>query len=238
MAIQSLRIELPDAERGMSPAQLARFDKLQRKLLRPDLRPAQREATRDELDALIAAPRIAQERQWQQSANDETVALAEGRHEAVKVVGPATRILSRTGLVQAYEDGHLGERSEANGRLTAGIAYRAAFELAEGKTTGERGLSGFGPRAPQVKKLEAAEALKAMRAKLTPRQQEVLDLVCGHDMRLRVAATQLRRGFPATKIGLRAGLSALIGLKIERDKTLAERVRVQTDAICRTQNAA
>ncbi len=77
----SLLIRLPVNERGLDRGQSRRCDTLQRKLLRPDLKPSQRDAARGELDALIAAPLEARERAWREAATAETFDLAVARGE-------------------------------------------------------------------------------------------------------------------------------------------------------------
>jgi hypothetical protein len=140
----------------------------------------------------------------------ETVALARGRGEDVDDRGPVTRMLSRQGIQQAYEDGHM---TPAHGPLTAdhlwttARAYREAYEIARGLAGGEGGGGGgYGAKGPQIRLVEAGQALAIMQDSLTQRQVDVLDRVCGLDMRLREAATVLRRGFPSTKNSLISGL--------------------------------
>lgn len=151
----------------------------------------------------------------------ETVSLAIGRGEEVDQSGPQTRILTRQGIQQAFEDGHM---APAHGSMTAdhlhatAKIYRDAFEIAAGLAGGSgEGGGGCGAKGPQIKLVEAGEALALMRDGLSQRQIDVLDRVCGHDMRLRETATILRRGFPSTKNSLVSGLTAAtLSLKAAR----------------------
>lgn len=77
------KIQLPEAERGLSDAQVRRFDKLTRKLALPTLKPSQRDAAVDELAALAAAPKTAADAAWRARALAETVTLAAERGEDV-----------------------------------------------------------------------------------------------------------------------------------------------------------
>jgi hypothetical protein len=229
-------ILLPANERGLSPAFVARFDRLKRRLARNDLKPTQRNQALDELDEMVRAPGIAADRAAISEAIAETIALAEGRGETVapaRATGPI-RIMSRGGLRQAYEDGHLApERGtlRSDDLWEAGKRYRDCFEAVEGMTASQKGGGGgFGPKGPQPRILEAGDRLKQMRDALTDRQIAVVDMVCGEDKRLRVAADELRRGFLGAKNSLRGALTILATLKIER-RSLAEVIRLKTTAI-------
>lgn len=222
-AEKKLLIQLPEAERGLGSFHIARFDKLKRKLARTDLRLPDRARAEDELAELIAAPKAAAEQASLDRSLAETVALAAARGEDVRKDGKTgrTRILSRGGLCQAYEDrliDPLHGPLSADDLYSAGKRYRDAYEVSEGLTTGRGGGSGFGPKGPQPRMLEAAYTLAKMREKLSQRQIDVLDLVCGQDVRLRVAATELKRGFPGCRNSLRGGLAIIAELKIEMPK--------------------
>lgn len=242
-ASASILIELPANERGLPAREVERFDKARADLLNPRL--ALREDQRETRARIIAAieerPKAEAERAWLKQSAAETMALAQARGEDVRADKGRVRIVSRGGLKQAYEDGHL---NQAGGKITstdlyeAGQRYRTAYEATEGMTTGQREGSGFSGRAPQVRIVEAGLALQAMRALITDRQRAVLDLVCGKDIRLRTAATELRRGFPSAKNSLRGGLLLLVGLKVEKPKALAEALSAKTAAITKAQNAA
>jgi hypothetical protein len=179
---------------------------------------------------------------------DETVALAEARgEEVVRPKRGGARILTRQGIQQAYEDGHM---TPALGALTAdhlhatAKAYRDAYEIAAGLAgrSGEGG--GYGAKGPQIKIVEAGEALAIMRLDLTQRQIDILDRVCGQDMRLREAATVLGRGFPSTKnsliMGLKAATLNIRAARAVRDqgepttKARLESARAQVDAAMRS----
>lgn len=179
---------------------------------------------------------------------EETVGLAEARGEEVQRTGIRVRILTRQGIQQAFEDGYL---NLPHGPMTADMlhttakAYRDVYEIAAGLAgrSGEGG-GGYGAKGPQIKLVEAGEVLAIMRTDLTQRQIDVLDRVCGMDMRVRETATILRRGFPSTKNSLIAGLSsATLSLKAARavrdqgeptTKARLESARAQVDAAMRS----
>jgi thymidine phosphorylase len=115
-----------------------------------------------------------------------------------------------SGPEHAYSSGYLDGRIgalEASDLLHAAQLYRAAFEVAVGRTTSAGEGVGGAAKGPQLRIVEAADQLRIMRKGLTPRQLGVLDLICGHDMRARQAAEKLKAGFPATKEALRQGLA-------------------------------
>lgn len=126
------------------------------------------------------------------------------------------------GIETAFEKGHLDGPGPKSPHLQAvGQRYREAYEIVEAQTTnaggGGSGATG-GARSPQLRVVIAGEVLAHMREDLTPRQRAVLDLVCGHDIRLRIAAAHLKAGFPATQRALRGGLiAALESLKRHRE---------------------
>lgn len=237
-----LTIELPREERGMGAGEIRRLDKLLRQLSKPDLTPDVREDIAKRLARMEGTIRAENERAGVEDAITDSLIHAMIRGEEVETpkAGRAIRIMSRGGLTQAFEDGHLEPvrgSLKATDTYEAGKRYRDAYEVAEGLTTSTGGGGGFGPKAPQPRLVEAGEALKAMRAAITDRQRAVLDLVCGQDVRLRTAATQLHRGFPSTKLSLRGGLTAIAGLKLER-RNVGEALKAKTEAISRAQNAA
>jgi len=165
-----------------------------------------------EIDRLTARPAQRMFEHRRKRDTDETIGLARARGEDVEQTGIRVRILTRQGIQQAFEEGHmtpaLGPMSADDLHVTA-KAYRDAYEVAEGMTgrSGE-GAGGYGAKGPQIRVIEAGEVLAVMRLELTQRQIEVLDRVCGQDMRLRETATVLRRGFPSTKNSLIMGLKA------------------------------
>lgn len=148
----------------------------------------------------------------------ETIALARARGEEVDDRGSATRMLTRTGIAYAFEKGHL---DPPHGPMTREILcetafrYRMAYLVASGGLTPEKGAGGgFNAKGPQSRLVEMGEELATMRLNLTKRQEDVLDNVCGLDMRPREAATVLRRGFPSVLRSLVSGLeTATLNLK-------------------------
>lgn len=176
---------------------------------------------RKKIDAVVEGVRRRVTAAQRREAREETIGLARARGEDVDDRGPVTRMLTRQGIQQAYEDGHM---TPSHGPLTAdhlwttAKAYRTAYEIAQGLTGPEGGGGGgYGAKGPQIRVVEAGEALAIMRDGLTTRQLDVLDRVCGQDMRLRETATVLRRGFPSCRNSLISGLEmATLSLKAAR----------------------
>jgi len=239
-------IALPDDIGRYTKAEERALAKAQEKLAKSKDAEARKNAWA-EIDKIAAKPaqRLFEHRRKRDT--DETTALAIGRGEQVQQTGIRVRILTRQGIQQAFEEGHmtpaLGPMTADDLHVTA-KAYRDAYEIAEGMTgrSGEGG-GGYGAKGPQIRVIEAGEVLAVMRLELTQRQVDVLDRVCGQDMRLREAATILRRGFPSTKNSLIMGLkAATLNLKAARavkdqgeptTKARLESARAQVDAAMR-----
>ncbi len=139
------------------------------------------------------------------------------------VYSRALRAQKLSGIEHALDAGYLdGHGSiQAERLFSMGDAYREAFEIAEGQASnaGEGGGGGGGPKAPQPRLVEAGEDLADMRKGLSRRQRRILDLVCGHDMRVREAATVMSAGFPASVRALCDGLrAAAASLALEQQK--------------------
>jgi hypothetical protein len=211
-------ITLPEHERGLSPEEVARFDKAKSDLANPRLALSEAQKhTRAVTMAAVENSRVGEAlKRWQEQAAAETARLARARGEDVEVQGDRVRIMSRGGLRQAYEDGHLGSDSETLHAKAREL--RDDYELAVGMATPIRGegATGFRKAAPQQKRIEASYRLARYREALTSRQWEIVELVCCHDMRLRTAAELLCRGIPGAKNSLRGGLSQIA--QMERPK--------------------
>jgi hypothetical protein len=111
---------LPDAERGFSAQHIARYDQLRRRLARPDLRPAQRMAALDALEAMERSPKLIRERAEIDAAIAESVRLAHSRgEETVFEPGGQIRLASRDGLKSLF----VGEKLTWE-RYEAGADYR------------------------------------------------------------------------------------------------------------------
>ncbi|MEI6439039.1 MAG: hypothetical protein WCO83_02430 [Alphaproteobacteria bacterium] len=157
---------------------------------------------------------------------------------AVLKYASGTRARKLTGLDHALAKDHLaGARPKPapEALYEIGLRYGEAYEIAIGQTTNrpEGGGGGFGPKGPQLRVIEAADMLTIMRKDMTTRQLSVLNLVCGHQMRLREAATSLGYGFPAARNALKAGLALAMGNVArarEEGRTGAEMKRVRAGA--------
>jgi hypothetical protein len=168
------------------------------------------------------ARRILLDLQAEANAVGDAAALARRKAEVMELeaarggaveVGPRgrMRVLSRSGLQLAFERGNLdGTRVRGEILYELGVRYAAAYGLEEAMRTPDRSQSGggggFHSHGPQVKVIEAREALRTMRAGFSRRQREVLDRVCGLDLTVRATAEALKAGFPSTAKALREGL--------------------------------
>lgn len=192
----------------------------------------------------------AKDEDWAYRASQETDQLAEARGEGVVSTREGKRIMARNGIVQAYRAGYLEPTLTKMGEADlydAAKLYRACACVISGMTTPERGEGGFNAKGPQVRVIEAGEALAVMRTGLTKFQIEVLDRVCGLDMRAREVATVLHRGFPAVRTALSEGLSmVVINLRAERalrkkrddEPSFAQQMAAKHTAILAAQRAA
>jgi hypothetical protein len=135
-------IELPDAERGRTAAEVARLDILNARLARePKARGRMsaedaRSADLAERDELENRPHIHAEREWARAANDETARLAKGRGEEA-ATSPSGRleIVSRDPLRRLLNSGRLSpdqhEAAEALRECYEARAGDANSQLAE-----------------------------------------------------------------------------------------------------------
>lgn len=141
------------------------------------------------------------------------------------VYSTATRAKRLSGIDHASAAGYLGGWRQAERLHSIGVDYRDAYIVIEGEASGRgEGGSGFGPKAPQPRILELGQRLADMRRGLNIRQRDVLDLVCGKDLRLREATALLRLGDPrTTQNALVSGLRAAAqSLEDERSKRQTE----------------
>lgn len=173
---------------------------------------------------------------WVQAANDETVALAEARGEVVERGKRGIRIMTRGGLDQAYDAGYMAPNGDshltpADLRRTA-ETYRDCYEKTSGMTTPSQSGSGGQAMPWAVSLAQAGEDLATMRRGLTKLEIEVLDRVCGQDMRARETATVLHRSFLKVREALAGALtSATVSTRAARaardtgDHLTADRLR-------------
>jgi hypothetical protein len=125
---RKLQIHLPDAERGRSPDVLRRFDKLTRKLARPNLTEKERRDIIEELVAIERSPAAAAEAEWRRQAISETEALAAARGEQVaSEKSGVKRLLDRDPLLSLAR-----AKALTNDQLEAGIAVRELYDLRAG----------------------------------------------------------------------------------------------------------
>lgn len=125
---KKLKIELPDSERGRSPDDLRRFEKLRRKLLRSGLTDKEIERLQAELAAVENAPEEREDDKWRRRAEAETLSIALGRGEQVAAEGASVkRILDRDPLLSLARAGVLTDR-----QLEVGQAVRDLYDLRMG----------------------------------------------------------------------------------------------------------
>lgn len=194
--------------------------------------------------------REAKDSEWARKTGEETDKLAKARGEEIANTREGKRIMTRNGIAQAYganyfvptqpkmSDEHLYEAAKL---------YRACFCVMAGMTTPSRGDGGSNDKGPQVRLAEAGDTLRTLKVGLTAFQVDVLDHVCGLDMRAREVATVLRRGFPAIREALSDGLSmAVVNLRAAKavrmqqlgEPTLAQQMTAKHAAIVAAQRAA
>lgn len=220
----------------------AKGNRAEIKKLETDAILAEREA------ALIV--REAADAEWARKAGEEGDALAKARGEEVVTGREGKRIMTRNGIAQAYGARYmtptLPKMSEEHLHEAAKL-YRACACVMGGMTTPSKGEGGYNAKGPQARLAEAGDTLRTLRIGLTDFQVEVLDHVCGFDMRAREVALVLRKGFPAVRVALAEGLSmAVINLRAARalrqkqgdEMSLGEQLRVKHAAIMAAERAA
>lgn len=129
--------------------------------------------------------------------------------EPVLVYGTGLRAKKLSGIDHAHDAGYLSRSWRESERLhKIGVDYRDAYEIVEGATGGEgEGGGSSGPKAPQPRLVEAGEKLSDFRRDLSQRQRDVLDMVCGEDLRLRDVAARMHAHFETSEKALREGLA-------------------------------
>lgn len=105
----------------------------------------------------------------------------------------ALRAKKLAGVQHAYAHAYLGDHPEAERRLDTGEHYGQCYEIIKGMTsTAGEGGSGYGPKGPQPRVIEAGQDYADYIAGITVRQRAALDLVCGKSMRVSQAAAAMR----------------------------------------------
>lgn len=135
-----LAIELPEGERGISPDQIARFDKAQRALANPMTKPRAREEHLRTLARIEHGRKEAAERSRVDQGTDETITLAELRGEEVeRQKSGAARIRSRDGLQNLYVNRQLTQE-----QYDHAMAWRGCFEARSSDVGSQMGGLGGG----------------------------------------------------------------------------------------------
>ena len=123
--MNEVKIALPLAERGLSPDQLARFDKAKRALNNPMTKPRARDAHARTLAHIETAPKEAADAAWRDRTTAETIALAQARGEEVHTTKDGrTNITTRDSLLSLIKSGKL-----TDAQAQAGRTCREAYEL-------------------------------------------------------------------------------------------------------------
>ena len=203
-------LSLPAAERGMHPALAGAWERHRRNL--SHVNPKTRAKAWDAMAAIERGLAEAPDRDWRQRAIAETVALAKARGEEVEPgrEGQRTRILSRGGFDAARRKGYLDSLPQPAQQLwDTGLMYQDCFERVEGQMTPERtGPTGRGRGGPQHALLQCAEVLAILRGGQPSAQIVALDLICGLDLSINLAAMVTGRHRLTMARRLREGLSA------------------------------
>jgi hypothetical protein len=159
----------------------------------------------------------------------ETAALSRLRFEPLdaELVGGRVRARRKTALQKAFEAGYLDDGPvRAESLMRVGEAYRESFEIYVGQRgpdrTGEGGGGGFGPKAlltPVLAKMrldemrgeererEGQRRRVALGEKLSRRERQACDMVCGLDISVNAAAERLKADRRSLGAALRRGLT-------------------------------
>lgn len=121
----ALKIALPEAERGVSPETLQRFDKAKRALDNPMTKARARDAHARTLAHIENAPREARDADWLERSTRETIALAQARGEDVETARDGrVNVTSRDSLLNMIKAGKL-----TPDQAKAGRDCRDAYEI-------------------------------------------------------------------------------------------------------------
>lgn len=157
--------------------------------------------------------------EWLRDPETGALVRGEGGMPVLRVErAKARRALSRSGLDLAFVRGDLGEGAHKPVELReTGRLYASAYEAATQRLTPTpREVRGSGIPEPQMATLQAWSDLAIMRGekesdhleltRLSRRQRDVLDLVCGEGQTIGATAKLLRAGVPSVRRALRGGL--------------------------------
>lgn len=185
------RIELPDDQRGLSVAEIRRVDHLKLRIARTDIKPAKREAAKQELERIETSKREALEARWLSEATDETKALAEARGEAVETTkGGRTWIPSRNPILALSR---LPSPALTAAQTEAGYACIAYYEARMESLGSQMGaINAIGgahdnakfvfnslQRAKKLQRIAVIERAVALECRLEPTALQMLRGVCG-----------------------------------------------------------
>lgn len=187
-----LKIHLPDHERGLSVADIRRIDQLKQRIARPEIKPAKREAAKQELERLEAARLRAIEDRWIGEAIEETQTLALARGEVVDTLKSGRMwIVSRNPILSLSRLPSPALSAEQTDAGYALIAYYEARSESLGSQMGaidtpsggahdnDRFVHMHGARAKKLQRLGTIERAVAMECRHEPAALQMLRGVCG-----------------------------------------------------------
>jgi hypothetical protein len=168
-----VRVELPDHERGRSPDELKRLDRILKKLGDPGLTVKDRDELLDEMAKIERAPREWRDVQWLKEATAETEALAVARGEEVgNDRGGMRRILDRDPLLTLARAGHL----TADQLETAQIVRELYDSRAQ--DAGAMEYSGMPSAAHDHEKFVSTRFERAKASAMLGRMERVIAITC------------------------------------------------------------
>lgn len=188
----TLRIELPDDERGRSPETIRRFETLQRKLANPKITDKARKAALAELEQIERAPAQRADAAWARTAVQEVEDLATARGETVvEDRSGVRRILDRDPLVSLARTGRISPEQLETGQYVRELYDRRAEEAGAREYTGMPGAAHnheafivrAHTRAKACEMLGRIERAVAMRCK--PPALDMLRAVCERGFSIR-----------------------------------------------------
>jgi hypothetical protein len=191
------RIELPRAERGRSPEEIRRFDKLLKKLQRTDLSLDERTALIAKVAALEAEPADYAESEWRRQALAETEALAAARGEQVAAEKAGVkRLLDRDPLLSLARTGKITPE-----QLETGTEVRDLYD-SRAQDAGAMEYTGMPSGGHNHERFVGVRYSRAKASAMIGRIERQVAIICAAEpMALTMMRVVLERGMPATSQG-------------------------------------
>lgn len=181
----------PAAPGEITAQQLENWDRYTGWLTDPGATQDMRDTARTALANMERRWRAERETAWQQKALAESVTLAKARGDEVEVkTAGRVAVITRAGLKMAFEAGYLDGGQNDQELYDIGRMYRDCYERSQGGTTPSGSGTASGKRdGPQHSLLDAGEVLRVMRSAQSERRLFALDMICGEDATINIAAT-------------------------------------------------